>query len=100
MILVPGLSIMPFLEHLINGSYPESLNLYALYLIYLINTVLSYFLFAYKKSLLEASQQNSIESKINTVVSLFMYVLQIIALLVTSNYYVYIIFMPLSTLAD
>jgi len=98
-ILVLGLSIMPFLEHLISGSYPESLNLYALYLIYLINTVLSYFLFAYKKSLLEASQQNSIESKINTVVSLFMYVLQIIALLVTSNYYVYIIFMPLSTLA-
>ncbi|URN84114.1 lipopolysaccharide biosynthesis protein [Acetobacterium wieringae] len=93
-----GLVVMPFIKQLINGAYPEDINLYLLYLIYLINTVLSYFLFAYKKSLLEASQQNSIESKINTIVSIIMYVCQILALLITSNYYIFIIFMPLSTL--
>ncbi len=97
-ILVLGLVIMPFLDKLISGSYPSDINIYALYAIYLCNTVLSYFLFAYKKSLLEADQQNSVESKLNTVASIFMYVGQMIALLVTNNYYVYAIFLPLSTL--
>ena len=97
-ILGLGIVIMPFLDRLISGSYPSDINLYSLYFIYLINTVLSYFLFAYKKSLLEASQQNSIESKINTIVSVLMYVCQIIALMVTKNYYVYAIFLPLSTI--
>ena len=97
-ILTLGVLIMPFLDKLIKGSYPADINLYLLYLIYLANTVLSYFLFAYKKSLLEADQQNSIESRINTVASIGMYIGQIIALLTTSNYYVYSILLPLSTL--
>lgn len=97
-ILVCGLILMPFLDKLISGSYPEELNLYWLYIIYLLNTVLSYFLFAYKKSLLEASQQNSVESKINTIVSCGMYFFQIIALILTNNYYIYAIFMPISTI--
>lgn len=97
-ILGLGIIILPFLDKLISGSYPKDINLYVLYLIYLINTVLSYFLFAYKKSLLEASQQNSIESKINTVASVLMYICQIFALILTKNYYVFAIFLPLSTL--
>lgn len=91
-ILGLGIIILPFLDKLISGSYPKDINLYVLYLIYLINTVLSYFLFAYKKSLLEASQQNSIESKINTVASVLMYICQIFALILTKNYYVFAIF--------
>ena len=97
-ILGLGILVMPFLDKPISGSYPADINLYSLYVIYLINTVLSYFLFAYKKSLLEASQQNSVESKINTVASILMYICQIFALVVTSNYYVYAIFLPLSTI--
>lgn len=97
-ILALGLSLMPFLKHLINGTYPKDVNLYLLYLIFLLDTVISYFMFAYKKSIWVANQINSMESKINTVTSVLMYTCQIIALVTTKNYYFYVIFMPLSTL--
>ncbi|MCD7889287.1 MAG: hypothetical protein LUG23_05165 [Oscillospiraceae bacterium] len=41
-ILVVGLCVMPFLDKLISGDYPEGLNIYVLYLMYLVNTVCSY----------------------------------------------------------
>lgn len=96
-ILCIGLLLLPFLEYLIKGTYPEDINLQLLYLIYLGNTVLSYFLFAYKKSLFEASQQNSVESRINTFANLIMYAGQIVTLCFLQNYYVYILWMPFAT---
>lgn len=97
-ILILGLSLMPFLKYFISGTIPKDINIYILYFIYLINTVLSYLLFAYKKSLLEANQNNSVESKLNTIVSICLYTAQIIAILVSKNYYVYAILIPVSTL--
>lgn len=98
-ILVLGLILLPFIHNFINGGYPEDINIYLLYAIYLFNTVISYLLFAYKKSILDALQKSSIENTINIFISLGMYICQIIALLCTKNYYVYIIFLPLSTIA-
>jgi len=66
-ILVAGLLIMPFLRNLIAGDLPEGINLYLLYAVYLLNNVLGYFLFAYKQSLLAASQRIDIISKISMV---------------------------------
>ena len=97
-ILLLGLALMPFLKYLIKGTCPSDINIYALYLIYLFNTVISYFLYAYKKSILDALQKSSIENLINIVVSTMMYIMQLLALLLTSNYYIYIIFLPISTL--
>ena len=97
-ISVVGLILLPFLRFLISGTYPKDINIYILYLIYLVNTALSYFLFAYKKSLWEASQKNGIESRLAAATNAGMYIAQILALIFTQNYYVYIIFLPLSTL--
>lgn len=93
-----GIIIMPFLPNMISGEYPPDINIYYLYIVYLINTVLSYFLFAYKKSILEATQLNGYNSLLETITTLSMYVLQIVALIAFKNYYVYIIFLPLCTL--
>lgn len=98
-VLVVGLSVTPFLKFFISGDYPASINLYILFLIYLTNTVLGYFFFAYKTSLISAHQRNDITSNINSVVNILMYVSQIIVLLVFSNYYIYAVFIPLSTIA-
>ena len=97
-ISVVGLILLPVLRFLISGTYPKDINIYILYLIYLVNTALSYFLFAYKKSLWEASQKNGIESRLAAATNAGMYIAQILALIFTENYYVYIIFLPLSTL--
>lgn len=95
-----GLGLIPFLPHLIKGSYPEEINLTALYLIYLVNTAISYFLFAYKTSLLAVHQRNDVNSTINTVLSVGLTGCQIAILLITKNYYLFSLLMPLFTIAN
>lgn len=97
-VLIIGLLIVPFLPKLIKGGYPENINLYILYLIYLGNTVISYWMYAYKESLLIAHQRSDISSKLSTVVTLGMYFFQILTLIFVHNYYAYIFWLPLSTI--
>lgn len=100
LILCCGLLLLPFLKTLINGTYPTSINLYIIFVLYLINTSISYFLFAYKSSLLIAHQRNDITSNILTICSIFQYVSQILVLYLTHNYYLFIIFNIISTLLN
>ena len=99
-ILGIGLCLIPFLPHLIKGAYPEDVNLATLYLIYLVNTAISYFLFAYKSSLLVVHQRDDVNSSINTVLSLGLTGSQIAVLLITRNYYFFSLLMPLFTIAN
>lgn len=50
-ILLGGLAVMPFLTSFIHGSYPDTINLYIVYFLYLINSAVSYYMFAYKECL-------------------------------------------------
>ena len=81
-----GLLIVPVLPKLISGEIPDTLNLYILYLLYLGNTVLSYWLYAYKNSLLYAHQRLDISSKVSLLTSTLQYVFQILVLIVFHNY--------------
>lgn len=99
-ILVIGLFLMPFIPHLIRGEWPEDINIYLLYLIYLFNAILSYSLFAHKRSLLTAYQRNDIISNVSTILSLTSYSIQIIVLLITQNYYVYVCILPIFTIVN
>lgn len=102
-ILCLGLILMPFLPHLINGGCPPELNLYVLFLFYLLNTCASYFLFAYKKSILEAFQRRDIIDWNNMISVGLMNLFQLILLLVWKSpkaYYVYLAIMLLSTILN
>lgn len=92
-----GILLMPFLPNLIHGSYPDSINLYLLYFLYLINSAVSYYLFAYKECLLIADQRQDIAHNIRSVVSTARYILQFIVLLATHNFYCYLITAVLGT---
>lgn len=99
-ILLSGLMLTPFLYMLINGEPPEHVNLYAIYIIYLANTSLSYFIFAYKQTLPTAMQQMDVVNYAGTASSIFMNVTQIILLLTTGSYYLYLLIMPISTIIN
>ncbi len=99
-LLIIGLILMPMIPQLINGEYPSGVNIYILYLIYLINTSISYFVFAHKKALLIAYQRNDIISNINTVLSSILYVLQIGILLTVKSYYIYVVVFPIFTIVE
>lgn len=99
-ILVAGLLILPALPFLIKGDHPADINLYALYLIFLSNTVLSYYLFGYKTALFSAYQRNDLLSKRTALVNLISEVLKIGALIAFHNYYIYALIIPLATVAN
>lgn len=95
-----GLAILPFLKNFISGTYPSDINIYVLYLVYLANTSVGYFLFAYKKAILAASQRNDIESNVSTITIILQYGLQIGLLIAFRNYYVYCVILPLMTIVN
>ena len=96
-ILVLGLCLLPFLKVLVPEALPEDINLHLLYIIYLANTVLSYWLFAYKNAMLQAYQRNDINSKVASIISPLSYVLMLGSLAATKNYYAYVIWLPFFT---
>ena len=97
-IFTAGVVIMPFIKLFISGNVPADINLYILYFLYLLNTTVSYFLFAYKNTLLEALQRNDIVKNIYTVVSIGQYVLQLVSLLLFKNFYLFVVASILGTM--
>lgn len=86
-----GLIIFPYIPKLISGEVPSSINVYILYLFNLLATVFSYWLFAYKNSILQAHQRQDIYSKVTLITDTIKYMLQIAALVVFKNYYFFVI---------
>ncbi len=97
-ILVVGLSIIPVLPRMIHSDLPAGINIYVLYLVYLINTVVTYWLFAYKTSLLHAYQRDDLISKNSILVTSFLYSTQICLVLFARSYYLYIFVIPVFTI--
>ena len=86
-----GLALLPFLDRLVHGSVPPDIDLHVLYVIHLVNTAASYFLFAYRGVVLGAHHRNDVITNIRTAVSVAQYVAVFLVLLVTRNYYHYVI---------
>lgn len=86
-ILAMGLAIMPFIHLLIRNAaeVPADVNLYVVYLLFLMNTLSSY-LFTYKLTLLTADQRNYWFSLADLTATLVRYASQIAVLLLTRNF--------------
>lgn len=95
-----GIVLVPLLPRLIKGDCPPDINLYILYLVYLTNTTLTYWMFGYKTSLLSAHQRSDVESKITVLLRSGMYLMQIAALFLLHNYYWYILWLPVFTVVN
>lgn len=95
-VLIAGLMIFPFLDSLIKG-HPDVEHLELIYLLYLANSVVSY-LFVYKKTLIDAHQQMYVSMGYYGVFMTLQYVLQIIVLLCTGNFILYLAIYLLCTL--
>ncbi|WP_134702550.1 lipopolysaccharide biosynthesis protein [Ammoniphilus sp. YIM 78166] len=85
-VLLIGLSILPFLPYLINGETTID-HIHVIYLLFLVNSVSSYY-FIYKQAIIIADQRNHIISKIHSVFIISSNILQIMLLLGTGNYIV------------
>lgn len=99
-ILCLGLVISPFLGYFISGQIPKGINIYIVFFIYVINTSISYWLYSYKSVIPSALQREDINSFINTITQVSLYILQILVLTLFVNYYVYLLLMPLITVIN
>lgn len=77
--LLLGLALIPFLPNLLTGN-TTLVNIYAIYALYLIQTVLSYWFFAYKAVLLTADQKEHLISLIMWGCKTFSVLMQIMFL--------------------
>ena len=90
-IFIIGLILIPFLDEIITDDIPNiKESIYLIYVMYLINTSISYF-FVYRATLLEASQNKYIVSFSNTTVSVIKTLCNSITLVLTKNFILYLI---------
>lgn len=85
-----GLAVMPIIPIMLT---PEEIagaggNIYAIYLLYLFNTVCSYFV-SYKYSLSNAEQKSYIFTNINLIFNLICQTGQLVMLVLTQNFFCY-----------
>ena len=92
-VAVLGIILVPFLKYLIkDASGLENLTIY--YLIFLFNTVSSYFI-SYKYSLNNATQRNYIITNVDTISTVVMTGLQIVALYAFKSFLLYLLIQKL-----
>ena len=101
-ILVIGLALLPNIHMFIaeGTAYPQDINIYVVYLVLLVNTALSYFLFAYKNAILVATMRNDLDALLDLLRSLLSHGLQIVVLLMLRSYYLYILVLPVITIVN
>lgn len=84
-----GLALVPFLKYIINSELPlNELKIY--YILYLANSVASYFV-VYKTTVINADQNNYLSSVCEIIVTIIMYIAQIIYLSIFKDFLGYLI---------
>ena len=88
-ILIVGLLIVPFLKYLIKGSIIIE-NVYVYYILYLINTVASYYS-SYLYCITNAEQKVYISSIISTIFVIIIFIFHLFVLIVMKSFLFYLI---------
>ena len=86
-----GCGILPFLSLFVKDSYPNEISIEIVFGLYLLNTILSYWLYAYKSSLLYAYQRMDVVSIANTITRIVMFIGQVLVLVLAKNFYLFLI---------
>lgn len=101
-IFVIGLCLIPFLPYLIR-DYERfatlGLNAVMVFLIFLMNTSSSYWLFAYKASFVRANQKSYILTTVGYIISIASSLFQIAALIIYRSFMLYILVQLAATVA-
>ena len=85
-----GLCIIPFLDYIIKDK-PDVSGLTLYYILFLINTTISYWFASYKASVLYADQKEYIRTNVQNTMAIVQSALQIILLLLFRKYLLYLL---------
>lgn len=97
-IIVVGFSLTPFLHFFIK-EMPDIQNIQIIYLIFVLNSGLSYF-FSYKRALIIADQKKYIDSIYHFGTLFVLNIVQIFVLVLTQNYFVFLVLRIVATVIE
>lgn len=98
-ILLAGLSLTPFIHHLIKNEPQISENIHIIYALFIINSAISYF-YTYKRALLIAHQKEYINNTNIIEFAIIKDIVLILLLYIFHNYYFYLTAQILITFAS
>jgi O-antigen/teichoic acid export membrane protein len=98
-ILVAGFAIMPFLPYFAKDYADIDINLYWTFALMLTSTVLSY-MFSSKSSVINAYKNNYITTTINSLGNIIRYILQIVIVIFTKSFELYLVATIISVLIE
>ncbi len=98
-ILAIGIVIIPALKYIVKDVPDIKENIYYIYILFLVNSTISYF-FTYKKSIIIGYQKEYITTIINLVSVIIQNIIQIVILLFTRNYILYLLVQIAFTFLD
>ena len=85
-----GLCVIPFMDDIIKDK-PDVSGLTLYYILYLINTTISYWFASYKASVLYADQKEYIKTNVQNAMSILQSAVQIVLLLIFRKYLLYLL---------
>lgn len=89
-VTILGILLMLFLPYLMNGG-TDIVNIYVVYIIYLLQSSMSYLFWAYHTSLIQADQKSYVVSLIYSLTTILTTICQVIILLLTANFILYLL---------
>lgn len=95
-IFMLGVILLPFLKILVNDVPTITENIYLIFILFLLNSVISYF-FAYKQTLISATQNDYIVQIVTKSFTIISNLIQIVLLIVTRNFTIYLIIKIITT---
>ncbi len=95
-VLTAGLALIPFLRYIVRSTL-DNKEFVGYYVLYLINSVSSYFV-VYRTMILSADQKSYISNTVNTVFTVLMYILQILYLFFIGDFWGYLVIQVLHTI--
>ena len=97
LILVLGMCIMPFLNILNRGKWPDDCNYYIIFFLYLINSCTSYVMYAYYATILNVRQRIDLLNEVYIFVDIIQCIAQVIAIVRFKSYYLFVAAMVIAT---
>lgn len=98
-VFILGLCVIPFMNIIVKDVPNIKESLILIYLLFLFNTVCSYF-FTYKKSIIYAHQKQSIIDNIDSIFYLVKSLFLIVFLVLTKNFIIYLLIQIVGTLVE
>lgn len=97
-VTIVGISLVPFLDYLVNLD--EAIPYLKVYYLFFLGDIVASYFFVYKTSVIEADQKKYLITKYQMYVNVVKIALQVLVLLLTQNYFLYLTLQIASTLIN